>query len=488
MPLTAQTNKSNFSFKNKISCFLRIWLLLSIIPNLSALNIPFHTENELDEYAMMEEPLETETLIRLFLYTSDTDPEKYPVYMERIRREIEELKSYINTMQTGENAAPAGDLILQFLHQESLVRYSENQTRLDTLLDTGVYNCVSSAVYYMIFCRALGIEVKGIHAADHAFCSVTVPGQEISVDVETTNKWGYNPGTKKAFHSEFTESTGFIYVPPGRYSNRVELGDREMAGLILQNRIVLHQRRGEYESALELAADRLALTGTDQAGKDYFDSIQNLAAMYNQTQQYEKAVDLINLAETGPFELPDFLDETRYQVIYNLCSTILNAGDPDQAERVVIAYSAQLPEHIEKDLLLLIEERRLDKLIRSGYSLETVQKITDSRDKGILTSKRAEEMLVYLYAREAENISLEENFLTSLEFLDTVPVFLESNRDFIRLRSVYENNYAVEVHNSVIPLLENEDWEGAKDVLNRALEKIPRNRILLQDLQRLESF
>ena len=480
-------NKKKITISERLSTLI-ILVSLSVISNLSALNIPFHTENILDSFALMKEPLETEKLIDLFLHTSGTKPENFTMYKERIRRETDDLIRYIDLMQRRENPLPTGDLILQYLHQDTLVRYSENQTRLDSLLDSGIFNCVSSAVYYMIFCRALGIEVKGIHAADHAFCSVTDPGLESPVDVETTNKWGYNPGTKKAFQSEFKESTGFIYVPPGEYSERIELGDREMAGLILQNRIVLHQRRGDYENALVLASDRLALTGSKQAEKDYFDSIQNLAAMYNQQQQYEKAIDLINQSATGDFPLPDFLDETRYQIIYNLCSTILNAGDPDRAESIVTSYSNYLPEHIEQDLLLLIEERRLDKLIRQGYSPETVQKIIDSRDLGILTSKRADEMLVYLFARETEKISLEKNFLASLEFLESAPAFLFTTRDFIRLKNVYENNYAVEVHNSIIPLLEKQDWEGAKSILVRALEKIPGNRILLQDLQKLEAF
>ena len=488
MPIFKNMKNHKLIKKSYSFIFFRIILIICIIPNLSALDIPFHTKNELDEFALKEEPLETEELLRLFLLSSGTDPSKYVFYEESFHTQKKDLESFIQQMDRQDRSLPPGDLILQFMHKDILTRYNENQTRLGVLMDTGVYNCVSSAVYYMLLCRAAGLEVKGIHAVDHAFCAVKEPGLENPVDVETTNQWGYNPGTKKAFESDFTERTGFIYVPPGKYADRFELGDKGMAGLILQNRIVEHQRKGEYHIALELASDRLVLTGSEGARKDYFDSIQNLAAMYNQQKDYEKAIDLINESENGPYQLPNFLNETRYQVIYNLCSTILNAGDTDQAEKILKSYSSYLPGEILNELTFLIEERRLDRLIRQGYSSEIVQRIINSQNQGILTSKRAEEMLIYLYAREAEKISLEKDYLSSLRFLDTVPPVLKDNRDFLRLKSVYENNYAVAVHNSIIPLLEKGEKGKAEKIISEALILIPGNQILMRDLKRLESF
>ena len=101
-------------------------------------------------------------------------------------------------------------------------------------------------------------------------------------------KWGYDPGSKKDFNSEFTNQTGFVYVPPGDYNQRTILGDKDMAGLILQNRIVENQKLNRYDLALSLAADRLVLTGSDLAQKDYFDSLQNMAAWYNRMKEYGK--------------------------------------------------------------------------------------------------------------------------------------------------------------------------------------------------------
>ena len=40
--------------------------------------------------------------------------------------------------------------VLEYLHKHILRAYSEKQTKIDVLSNTGIYNCVSSAVAYMI--------------------------------------------------------------------------------------------------------------------------------------------------------------------------------------------------------------------------------------------------------------------------------------------------------------------------------------------------
>ncbi|MDR3174091.1 MAG: hypothetical protein LBU19_07570, partial [Treponema sp.] len=58
------------------------------------------------------------------------------------------------------------------MHREFLRSYSAMQTRLDTLLSNGRYNCVSSAVLYLILARSQGLDVRGVAARDHAFASL----------------------------------------------------------------------------------------------------------------------------------------------------------------------------------------------------------------------------------------------------------------------------------------------------------------------------
>ncbi len=451
-------------------------------------NVPYQTENLYLPFLSQDEPLDTEVFIDLLLTASGSEPDRFGRYHSRIENLISGLETFMEAEKRKDESQPEGDLVLRFMHETSLKRYYEYQTRLDRLLDTGTYNCVSSAVLYMLLARAAGLDVHGIHAVDHAFCQVLDNNSNQMIDVETTNLWGYDPGTKRAFSSEFTDITGFVYVPPGDYAKRDVQSDRDMAGLILQNRIVEHQKRNEFVKALNLAADRLVLTGSETALKDYFDSVQNLAAWHNLKKEYEVGVVVINTVEYAGYELPDFLVETRYQLIYNMCSSVLNDGETGEAERLLQTYGVYIPDNLTEELTFLIEERKVDDLIRKGYKNETVNRILELEDQGVLTKKRAEEMLIYLYAKEAEKIALENSFLDSLVFLRTARNQLFDNREFQRLLAVYENNYAVSIHNSVIPLLEESLWDQAENIILNALTVVPGNRILKDDLKKLDSF
>ncbi|MBI9099284.1 MAG: hypothetical protein JEY91_12440, partial [Spirochaetaceae bacterium] len=121
----------------------------------------------------------------------------------KISNLIENIRTHIDSRSS---VYEKGEKILQYLHDSVFRLYIEDQTRINILLKTGSYNCVSSAVLYMAAGRSLGLTIRGVRTPDHAFVSVII-GNDI-VDVETTNEWGYDPGHKKEFTDSFTGSTG----------------------------------------------------------------------------------------------------------------------------------------------------------------------------------------------------------------------------------------------------------------------------------------
>ncbi|MDR0452590.1 MAG: hypothetical protein LBH15_06060, partial [Treponema sp.] len=62
-----------------------------------------------------------------------------------------------------------GEYVLGFTHRKFLKGYAETQTRLDEIVNTGRYNCVSSAVLYAILATAVDLDVQGVMTRDHAF-------------------------------------------------------------------------------------------------------------------------------------------------------------------------------------------------------------------------------------------------------------------------------------------------------------------------------
>ena len=110
-----------------------------------------------------------------------------------------------------------GRSVLKLLYQDYLTTYDFNQTKTNVALQTGVYNCVSSALLYMVVAKAAGLEVRGQKTSEHAFCTVYIQNKKI--DVETTNPYGFNPGSKETIENE-DKIQGYYVVPKKYYSNR----------------------------------------------------------------------------------------------------------------------------------------------------------------------------------------------------------------------------------------------------------------------------
>ena len=154
-----------------------------------------------------------------------------------------------------------GRAILKLLYRDYLAAYSLNQTKIDLAMDKGFYNCVSSAVLYMAAAKAAELDVRGQRTTQHAFCSIYVPmtdgkpGQLKKIDVETTNPYGFNPGSKEEIEHE-SQIRKYYVVPKKYYSNRTEVSDGVFTGLIAGNLCSEYIKSENYKKAVPLGAAR----------------------------------------------------------------------------------------------------------------------------------------------------------------------------------------------------------------------------------------
>ena len=169
------------------------------------------------QLATMREPLPVETIVDAALEFSGASEAAAGAAKDRLASLLLKFRAEVADVS---DQGVLAERALTFLHKNLFTTYSVTQTRVDTVLETGVFNCVSSAVLYLALTRSVGLSVAGVRTTDHAFATVLVNGQQ--VDVETTNPFGYNPGAKKEFTDTFGRTTGYSYVPPGNYLAMVE--------------------------------------------------------------------------------------------------------------------------------------------------------------------------------------------------------------------------------------------------------------------------
>jgi tetratricopeptide (TPR) repeat protein len=282
------------------------------------------------EYAAIKN-YEWKELAEIALWASGADPyaavtvnKAKTTYMAVLESLVEELSGAAEEGSDTEKA----EAVLRFMYEKTLKRYSLNQTQLDVLLSAGTYNCVSSAVFYLILGTSVGLDIQGVVTRDHAFITVEAADSADLIDIETTNKFGFNPGSKNEFTDNFGKTTGFAYVPPGNYRNRAQISPLELVSLIISNRVSALESRKRFADALPLAIDRAALLETREnpvdsplfsdPAHDRMDRIFNVAGSLLNSRKEDEALAFVDYA------MPVYPEDARWEEIqYNTVNNIV---------------------------------------------------------------------------------------------------------------------------------------------------------------------
>lgn len=390
-------------------------------------------------------------LIEIAFHFSGTSTSDMPAYEGKLNALIDQLagslaaaekNKELNKETSGTAASPEvtkGEAVLLFMHKQILKRYSEQQSKLDVELDTGQYNCVSSATLYLILARAVGLRVGGVKTSDHAFCILYT--DQGNYDVETTNIYGFDPGKKKEFKNEFGKVTGFSYVPPHNYNSRTLIGANALVGLIVQNRISVLTENHSFAEAAGLAVDAYAFLDNADAFEKMILTFTNIGSWANINQYFTEGIDFINLVTEiyGPHEK---LLKTKKDLVHNWIVELLGKHDFTNAGKV-------------------IEER---------YKM------------GDLPVAEYQEFIVYIDQINAQEIEQSKGPLAAFRYVEQRLHSVENNSTLINMKKIYLHNYEVQVHNSMAAAYNAGHYEQAKSIVEEALALLPDSQKLKQDL------
>jgi len=163
-----------------------------------------------------------------------------------------------------------------------------------------------------------------VRTLDHAFATVQIGAR--SIDVETTNPFGFDPGGKKEFKDSFGRVTGFAYVAPGGYGDRRAISARSLVGLILTNRASSLERSRRFADAVRLGADYAALCPGPESLGFLADRINNLVADLEARRDFAGAE---SSAQAAAAALPGVarLVELARTASFNRAASLARSGD-----------------------------------------------------------------------------------------------------------------------------------------------------------------
>jgi tetratricopeptide (TPR) repeat protein len=199
------------------------------------------------------------TLLDAALLASGVPEQDIPAAAKRVRAAIAPAIARAAAQQ-GE--AARGRALLAALHETVLRRYDLAATELDQVERTGEFNCLSSALLYLVAAEGVVPSARGAVTPSHAFVRVTVDGK--TVDVETTTPAGFDPDRSKVTPAQVRQLAGGDVSPEAfreGLKQAEELPSLSLVAAVYSNRAVILARQGDVAAAA-LALDRGARMAT----------------------------------------------------------------------------------------------------------------------------------------------------------------------------------------------------------------------------------
>ncbi|MCL1814456.1 MAG: hypothetical protein FWG27_01355 [Treponema sp.] len=430
--------------------------------------------------------------------------EKAAVYLNRIMAAAADLAAEDIPTDPKER----GEYVLNFLHRRFLKSYSEYQTRVDEIFVSGRYNCVSSAVLYMVLGLSVNLDVEGVMTRDHAFAMVNTGTEKI--DVETTNPYGFDPGNRKEFHDAFGKTTGFAYVPSKNYRDRAAINGAELVSLILSNRIAVLEKGNRFAEAVPLAINRAVfLTGdpsaetmqntgaqnTVQNKADFFEDprqdmmcrLYNLGAYLIRTGKEDDAIAWVEYVE-GRFSDPRRWQELVKAAANNKLVKLIRAKKTPDARSALTQLKPKLSDENYRELDAMVLDAE------TGDKINAVKNPGDAEAVLVFLAEvwerlppgRRNDLQTAAILSEVDRLGKTRNWTGSMRWLTNAMEKYGSNPRMETAFNTLRQNRVSELHNEFASLFNKKDYTAAKASIEKSLQEFPGERQLIQDLVLVE--
>ena len=116
--------------------------------------------------------------------------------------------------------------------------YAFEQARLTGVFTSGHYNCLSSALLYVVLARAFGLPVRAVVVPTHVFVEMGQPGGKI-IEIETTSDTGFDWVHDQRFYKEdaasWSGNRGLRPVTWDEYQHRKVIEPYQLVALAMRD-------------------------------------------------------------------------------------------------------------------------------------------------------------------------------------------------------------------------------------------------------------
>ncbi|MCR4714954.1 MAG: hypothetical protein K5751_11340 [Treponemataceae bacterium] len=417
---------------------------------------------------------------------------------ERIKKEV----SSPEYMQMSEEER--GKAILMLLYKNTLFEYNEDQSKINTVFETGYYNCVSSALIYMAAAKAARLEVRGQKTPEHAFCSIYIKnkttGKKHRIDVETTNPYGFNSGTTGTI--DYGDNMKLYYsVPASDYENRQEVSDKVFVGLVANNLCADYQKSGDYYSAIPSMGALYDLVKNEKSSAQH--QIQEDFFGFPCSYIHDVSIDLDSYPASKYEEIVSWFasfikrwgkNSALQDNMDAACNNLIYLCFQEKNYDLANTSFSKLKPYISKKQLAESQEIITEILITSKtdgaepyQKTEIIYDLLNSADLSSAQRKRLstelENTWLIILTERMNNCEFREGYQDSL----TAQTQLPESETFKQTTQIFYTDCIIDIHNAFVTQANSGNFKEAIKILEQGLSEFPDDQTLLNDVAILKS-
>lgn len=421
-------------------------------------------------------------------------------FFQKIKNEV--TSSEFQNMNNEEK----GKAVLKLLYRDYLKTYKYDQTKINVALTTGTYNCVSSAILYLAAAKAAGLDIRGQKTSEHAFCTVYI-NRKTPIDVETTNPYGFNPGSKEAIENE-DRIKGYYVVPKKNYANRHEASDKTLCGLISANLASFYSKSNNYYDAIPHEALRYEIIKNENTNDsiEARNELDILAGNFMNLKSDSSETTLQKLYWLYDFieywGMTSYIQNVTDTMSYNFIVQCYNSRDISPAltlyskfQTVVTAKNLSLEQELITNLELQLLTDKMESKDKIDFLYSLLIKTQNDNQSSVLPEDylTIPEQNIYAALENAWAVYLNQ-FMKSKDFengyllAQTAVNQLPENSNIKQMRDAFYNNCIAVIHNNFAKSFNKKNYSEAKTIIEEGLKKFPNDKKLLSDLKTAEEM
>ena len=386
-----------------------------------------------------------------------------------------------------------GEAILKLMYREVLKKYSLQESSISVMFQKGLYNCVSSTLLYVALAKEAGLETVVYKTTDHCFCAVKAADRLI--EVETTNPYGFDPGTKKALPAQKNGGSSWAVIPQKSYQNKIIVSDRVLASLVGGNISTLAMKSNDYRLAVPLAIARYELTRKEettaaQQVKEEFDIVATNYVSHLQRQGRMLAALEWMEAAIGKWGISDIWQDCIDMVVRNSVVQYLNQKQAQQAQQVYATWEQRLSAKTRDEVALNVFVGKMNEGISQMEPAEALAFLQTMEEHPLASTvkgaARLKENRELQWQRQIKTLVDQQQFLEAAAVARQGVLALGTSNLLSNLEKQCLSNHAITVHNAYAALFNQKKYQEALKVVQQGLMEVPGNKTLQADLKKVQ--